>query len=360
MPAHLYTTLRVPRTEGALPRGAAADLPHPMIVIRRGKITPAAGRPCSRSCPNWSVGLKCRMRLGAGPAGPRRRLRCREDFDESRNGLVACPVQVGRDRRPASLDEICRCRAGPPQSLEKRAPKEARRWQAKKILLLVGDFRQDYGDHGGRSRPAGSGACRARRPAPARRLARRSAPPCTTSRAPRPTARSRGHDFALNATFDPGTVRRTTNTRFVIAGGRAPGVPAARQEGDRAGCGSSRSASRWRPSATEAQISPPPTWCAVAWCPATRHCAPEVRAAGRRVGGHSAIRSSRGRPRNFVTAPPWPASPAWLSEVSSQVLGKRIEPVRAHQPPQLRESPGSHSCSRSSARATGARDAAVA
>jgi protease I len=130
-----------------------------------------------------------------------------------------------------------------------------------------------------------------------------------------------GHNFALNADFD--AVKAEDYDALIIPGGRAPEylrldpkVIAIVQHFAKAN----------KPIAAichGAQLLAAAGAVAGRKCSAYPACAPEVRAAG---GEYADIAvNSAHTDGNLVTAPAWPAHPAWLAQFL-KVLGTRIEP----------------------------------
>ncbi len=129
----------------------------------------------------------------------------------------------------------------------------------------------------------------------------------------------RGHDFALNATFDE--VKAASYDALLIAGGRAPEYLRL----DRKVLDTVRHfATEKKPIAAichGAQILTAADVVRGRVISAYPACAPEVRAAGGEyadIGIDKAVVD-----RNFVTAPAWPAHPEWLAKFL-EVLGTRI------------------------------------
>jgi protease I len=130
----------------------------------------------------------------------------------------------------------------------------------------------------------------------------------------------RGHDFALNATFED--IRPESYDALVIPGGRAPEYLRLDERVRRcvrhfAECG--------KPIAAichGAQLLAASGVLEGRECSAYPACAPEVEAAGGRfVRKDWAEAHVEG---NLVTAPAWPAHPAWLAAFL-ELLGRRIE-----------------------------------
>jgi protease I len=129
----------------------------------------------------------------------------------------------------------------------------------------------------------------------------------------------RGHDFALNAAFDE--VKAASYDALLIAGGRAPEyLRLDRQVLDIV----RHFATEKKPIAAichGAQILTAADVVRGRVVAAYPACAPEVRAAG---GEYADISIDKAVvDRNFVTAPAWPAHPEWLAKFL-EVLGTRI------------------------------------
>jgi hypothetical protein len=90
----------------------------------------------------------------------------------------------------------------------------------KKILMLVGDFGEDY-EIMVPFRRSRRWAHRARGLSGGRRRGRRSGPRCTTFEGDQTYSEKRGHDFTLNATY--AEVKPHDYDALVFPGGRAPG-----------------------------------------------------------------------------------------------------------------------------------------
>jgi protease I len=189
---------------------------------------------------------------------------------------------------------------------------------AKKILMLVGDYGEDYEimvpfqalqavGH------AVDAVC------PGKRKGDKIRTAIHDFEGDQTYSEKRGHDFALNASFDD--VRPADYDALVIAGGRAPEylrlntkvVDAVRQF-SQAG----------KPIAAichAAQILTAADVVRGRVVAAYPACAPEVRAAG---GEYAEIPIDKAViDKNFVTAPAWPAHPDWIAKFL-QVLGTRI------------------------------------
>jgi protease I len=130
-----------------------------------------------------------------------------------------------------------------------------------------------------------------------------------------------GHNFTLNADFD--AVKADDYDALVIPGGRAPeylrlnpGVIACVRHFANAG----------KPIAAichGAQLLAAAGVLAGRGCSAYPACGPEVTAAG---GRYAEVPIDQAHvDGNLVTAPAWPAHPAWLAKFL-QVLGTRVEP----------------------------------
>ena len=130
----------------------------------------------------------------------------------------------------------------------------------------------------------------------------------------------RGHDFALNATFDD--VKAQDYDALVIPGGRAPEylrldrrvIDVVRHFAD-----AKKPIASICHGAQLLTAADVVKGRSVSCYPA---CAPEVRAAG---GDYAEVAIDKAAvDRNFVTAPAWPAHPDWLAKFA-QLLGTRIE-----------------------------------
>ncbi len=131
----------------------------------------------------------------------------------------------------------------------------------------------------------------------------------------------RGHDFALNATFDE--VRPQDYDALVIPGGRAPEYLRL----DRRVLEVVRHFSEARKPIAAichgAQLLAAADAVRGRLVSAYPACAPEVRAAG---GEYAEVAIDKAAvDGNLVTAPAWPAHPDWLAKFAA-VLGTRIEP----------------------------------
>ncbi|MBK6601946.1 MAG: DJ-1/PfpI family protein [Betaproteobacteria bacterium] len=130
-----------------------------------------------------------------------------------------------------------------------------------------------------------------------------------------------GHNFTLNADFDG--VRPDDYDALVIPGGRAPEY--LRLDPKVLACVRHFAAAN-KPIAAichGAQLLAAAGVLAGRGCSAYPACAPEVTAAG---GKYAEIAVDKAHvDGNLVTAPAWPAHPAWLAQFL-RVLGTRIEP----------------------------------
>jgi protease I len=190
---------------------------------------------------------------------------------------------------------------------------------AKKILLLVGDFGEDYEIMVPFQTLQAVGHV-VHAVCPGKKAGEKVRTAVHDFEGDQTYSEKRGHDFALNATFDQ--VRSQDYDALVIAGGRAPEylrldkkvIELVRQFAER------------KPLAAichGAQILTAADVVRGRVVSAYPACAPEVRAAG---GEYADIAIDQAVvDKNFVTAPAWPAHPAWLSKFL-QVLGTRIEP----------------------------------
>jgi deglycase len=131
----------------------------------------------------------------------------------------------------------------------------------------------------------------------------------------------RGHDFALNATFDE--VRPQDYDALVIPGGRAPEYL---RLDKRALDVVRHFAEARKPIAAichGAQLLAAADAVRGRLVSAYPACAPEVRAAG---GEYADIAIDKAAvDKNLVTAPAWPAHPDWLAKFVA-ILGTKIEP----------------------------------
>lgn len=131
----------------------------------------------------------------------------------------------------------------------------------------------------------------------------------------------RGHDFALNATF--ATIQVEDYDALVIPGGRAPEYIRLNEKVLRI---VRHFSERKKPIAAichAAQLLAAAGVLQGRTCSAYPAVAPDVRQAG---GHYADIPLDQAHvDGNLVTAPAWPAHPAWLAKFL-QVLGTRIEP----------------------------------
>lgn len=190
---------------------------------------------------------------------------------------------------------------------------------AKKILMLVGDFAEDYEtmvpfqalQMVGHTIHA---VC------PDRKAGQHCATAIHDFEGDQTYTEKRGHNFTLNATF--AEVDPATYDALVIPGGRAPEylrLDARVIEIVR------HFASAGKPIAAVchgAQLLAAANVLEGRTCSAYPACAPEVRLAG---GTYAEIPVDQAHTDgNLVTAPAWPAHPAWLAQFLT-VLGTRIE-----------------------------------
>jgi len=189
---------------------------------------------------------------------------------------------------------------------------------AKKILMLVGDFGEDY-EIMVPFPGAASGRPRGGRGLPGQAEGREDPDRIHDFEGDQTYSEKRGHDFTLNAAFDE--VRFADYDALLIAGGRAPEylrlnkkvIDCVRQfaQGN-------------KPIAAichGAQILTAADVVRGRVVSAYPACAPEVRAAG---GEYADIAIDKAViDKNFVTAPAWPAHPDWIAKFL-QVLGTRI------------------------------------
>ncbi|WP_454055738.1 DJ-1/PfpI family protein [Cupriavidus sp. Marseille-Q8015] len=190
---------------------------------------------------------------------------------------------------------------------------------AKKILMLVGDFAEDYEtmvpfqalQMVGHTVHA---VC------PDRKAGQHCATAIHDFEGDQTYTEKRGHNFTLNATF--AEVDPATYDALVIPGGRAPEylrLDARVIEIVR------HFASAGKPIAAVchgAQLLAAANVLEGRTCSAYPACAPEVRLAG---GTYAEIPVDQAHTDgNLVTAPAWPAHPAWLAQFLT-VLGTRIE-----------------------------------
>jgi len=189
---------------------------------------------------------------------------------------------------------------------------------AKKILMLVGDYAEDYEtmvpfqalQMVGHTVHA---VC------PGKKAGEKIRTAIHDFEGDQTYSEKRGHDFAVNASFDG--IDASTYDALVIAGGRAPEYlrldPKVLEL-------TRHFASEKKPIASVchgAQILTAADVIRGKRISAYPACAPEVRAAGAEyveVPMDSAVTDG-----NFVTAPAWPAHPAWLAAFLT-VLGTRI------------------------------------
>jgi protease I len=190
---------------------------------------------------------------------------------------------------------------------------------AKKILLLVGDFGEDYEIMVPFQTLQAVGHT-VHAVCPGKKAGEKVRTAVHDFEGDQTYSEKRGHDFAVNATFDQ--VRPQDYDALVISGGRAPEylrlntkvLDVVRHF-----------ASQNKPLAAvchAAQILTAADVVRGRVVSAYPACAPEVRSAGGEyadIGIDQAVVD-----KNFVTAPAWPAHPAWLAKFL-QVLGTRIE-----------------------------------
>jgi protease I len=190
---------------------------------------------------------------------------------------------------------------------------------AKKILLLVGDFGEDYEIMVPFQTLQAVGHT-VHAVCPGKKAGEKVRTAVHDFEGDQTYSEKRGHDFAVNATFDQ--VRPQDYDALVISGGRAPEylrlntkvLDLVRHF-----------ASQNKPLAAvchAAQILTAADVVRGRVVSAYPACAPEVRSAGGEyadIGIDQAVVD-----KNFVTAPAWPAHPAWLAKFL-QVLGTRIE-----------------------------------
>jgi len=189
---------------------------------------------------------------------------------------------------------------------------------AKKILMLVGDYAEDYEtmvpfqalQMVGHTVHA---VC------PGKKAGEKIRTAVHDFEGDQTYSEKRGHDFTLNATFD--TVKPESYDALVIAGGRAPEYL---RLDDRVIEVVKHFADRDKPLAAVchgAQLLTAADVVRGRKISAYPACAPEVRAAG---GEYADIPVDKSVvDRNFVTSPAWPAHPAWLADFL-RVLGTRI------------------------------------
>jgi protease I len=190
---------------------------------------------------------------------------------------------------------------------------------AKKILLLVGDFAEDYEVMVPFQTLQAVGHT-VHAVCPGKKAGEKVRTAVHDFEGDQTYSEKRGHDFAVNATFDQ--VRPQDYDALVISGGRAPEylrlntkiLDVVRHF-----------ATQNKPLAAvchAAQILTAADVVRGRVVSAYPACAPEVRSAGGEyadIGIDEAIVD-----KNLVTAPAWPAHPAWLAKFL-QVLGTRIQ-----------------------------------
>ncbi len=190
---------------------------------------------------------------------------------------------------------------------------------AKKILLLVGDFGEDYEIMVPFQTLQAVGHT-VHAVCPGKKSGEKVRTAVHDFEGDQTYTEKRGHDFTLNATFDD--VRAQDYDALVIAGGRAPEYLRLNKKVIEL----VRHFAQGKPLAAichGAQILTAADVVRGRVVSAYPACAPEVRSAGGEyadIGIDQAVVD-----KNFVTAPAWPAHPAWLSKFL-QVLGTRIEP----------------------------------
>ena len=156
--------------------------------------------------------------------------------------------------------------------------------------------------------------------APTKKPATKSKPPSTISRATRPTSRSQGHSFALNATFDD--IKPETYDALLLPGGRAPEYirldPRVLQ----------LVRHFFETNKPVAAICHAAQILAAAGVLKDRSCSaypavgPDVQAAG---GKYQAIPIDKAYvDKNLVSAPAWPAHPDWIAKFLT-LLGTKIQ-----------------------------------
>jgi len=190
---------------------------------------------------------------------------------------------------------------------------------AKKILLLVGDFAEDYEVMVPFQTLQAVGHT-VHAVCPGKKAGEKVRTAVHDFEGDQTYSEKRGHDFAVNATFDQ--VRPEDYDALVISGGRAPEylrlntkiLDVVRHF-----------ATQNKPLAAvchAAQILTAADVVRGRVVSAYPACAPEVRSAGGEyadIGIDEAVID-----KNLVTAPAWPAHPAWLAKFL-QVLGTRIQ-----------------------------------
>jgi protease I len=190
---------------------------------------------------------------------------------------------------------------------------------AKKILLLVGDFAEDYEVMVPFQTLQAVGHT-VHAVCPGKKAGEKVRTAVHDFEGDQTYSEKRGHDFAVNATFDQ--VRPEDYDALVISGGRAPEylrlntkiLDVVRHF-----------ATQNKPLAAvchAAQILTAADVVRGRVVSAYPACAPEVRSAG---GAYADIGIDEAVvDKNLVTAPAWPAHPAWLAKFL-QVLGTRIQ-----------------------------------
>ncbi len=188
---------------------------------------------------------------------------------------------------------------------------------SKTLLMLVGDYAEDYETMvpfqtllavGHVSMPY----------APTKRPATPSPRPSTISRARRPIAKN-GAITSRSTTTSPRSSRRTTTAWSSPAARARVPAPERQGAGNRAPfrCGAQTDRRRL----PCAQLLAAADILKGRTCSAYPACAPEVRLAG---GTYAEIAIDQAHTDgNLVTAPAWPAHPAWLAQFLA-VLGTRI------------------------------------
>jgi protease I len=191
---------------------------------------------------------------------------------------------------------------------------------AKKILMLVGDYVEDYEvmvpfqalQMAGHTVHA---IC------PGKKAGEKIRTAIHDFEGDQTYSEKRGHDFALNASFEQ--VRVEDYQALVIPGGRAPEYI---RLNERVLLIVKHFADKGKPIAAichAAQLLSAAGVLKGRSVSAYPAVAPEVRAAG---GQYVDVQMTEAHTdRNLVTAPAWPAHPAWLAQFL-KVLGTRIEP----------------------------------
>jgi protease I len=191
---------------------------------------------------------------------------------------------------------------------------------AKKILMLVGDYVEDYEvmvpfqalQMAGHTVHA---IC------PGKKAGEKIRTAIHDFEGDQTYSEKRGHDFALNASFEQ--VRVEDYQALVIPGGRAPEYI---RLNERVLLIVRHFADKEKPIAAichAAQLLAAAGILKGRSVSAYPAVAPEVRAAG---GQYVEVQMTEAHTdRNLVTAPAWPAHPAWLAQFL-KVLGTRIEP----------------------------------